>query len=129
MAANPSPTRNAVEQAGTTAKDNSEATKADSHSVRNIPRLISVVEIIKREYFKTLPSGPESTGLHQYNHLGFLEERELNSSYEEADEESRQRGITAALEGRNLCVNEYTAVPRTNRVDFLIVSDKKRHHT
>ncbi|EJD06676.1 uncharacterized protein FOMMEDRAFT_76695 [Fomitiporia mediterranea MF3/22] len=107
MAADPSPTGDSVEPVDTTAKD-SGAAKAVSQSVRNIPRLISVVEIIKREYFKTLPPGPESTGLHQYNHLGFLEERELNSGYEDADEESRQRGITAALKGHNFLRQEKT---------------------
>ena len=71
-----------------------------SASTRNIPRLISVAEIIKREYFKELSPGPESTGLYQYNHLGFVEEYAINSESQK-DEAQRQEYIMSALEGKN----------------------------
>ena len=74
-----------------------------SASARNIPRLISVVEIIKREYFKELSPGPESTGLYHYNYLGFIEEYALNTDSQK-DEEHRQKYIISALEGKNQCV-------------------------
>ena len=67
-----------------------------------IPRLISVVEIIKREYFKALP--PERTGLYQYNHLGYLEEDNEDHSKDATSvaEGDRAAYITAALQGKNL---------------------------
>ncbi|KAH8117754.1 hypothetical protein DFH11DRAFT_1570478 [Phellopilus nigrolimitatus] len=69
----------------------------------NIPRLISVVEIIKREYFKTREPGPQSTGLYQYNTLGSLEERGAQSGDDPTplEDERRQKKIATVLEGRN----------------------------
>ena len=43
-------------------------------STLNIPRLISIVEIIKREYLKATAPGLRSTGLYQYNYIGSLED-------------------------------------------------------
>ncbi|KAJ8589486.1 hypothetical protein M405DRAFT_791617, partial [Rhizopogon salebrosus TDB-379] len=61
-----------------------------------IPRLISVVEIIKREYLKILDvSSGQLTGLHQYNEL-LWEER----SGIPIEGEDRASGITRALEGK-----------------------------
>ena len=69
-----------------------------------IPRLISVVEIIKREYVKKLnPELAESgclSGLHQYNELGALEEREEQHEIEQTKEE-RIKSIAHALQGGN----------------------------
>ncbi|KAJ7800379.1 hypothetical protein B0H14DRAFT_3490773 [Mycena olivaceomarginata] len=47
-----------------------------AHTASTVPRLISVVEIIKREYLKKLELEHSSTllGLHQYNEIGTLEE-------------------------------------------------------
>ncbi|EMD33316.1 hypothetical protein CERSUDRAFT_67981 [Gelatoporia subvermispora B] len=51
-------------------------------SMSTIPRLVSVVEIIKREYLKSLdPELAESgslSGLHQYNEVGELEDDQAN---------------------------------------------------
>ena len=71
-------------------------------SASTIPRLISVVDIIKREYFKALP--PERTGLYQYNHLGYLEEDNEDHSKDATSvaEGDRAAYITAALQGKNL---------------------------
>jgi hypothetical protein len=47
-------------------------------SAATIPRLISVVEIIKREYLKTVEMNDSHVvaGLHQYNEIGYLEQRQ-----------------------------------------------------
>ncbi|KAL5485768.1 hypothetical protein ACEPAI_6809 [Sanghuangporus weigelae] len=73
--------------------------RAISSSVLNIPRLVSVVEIIKREYFRELASGSQSTGLYQYNHLGFIEECALDPGSQD-DEGQRQKHIMTVLEGK-----------------------------
>ncbi|PIL32170.1 hypothetical protein GSI_05415 [Ganoderma sinense ZZ0214-1] len=73
-------------------------------SMATIPRLVSVVEIIKREYLKTLdPALAQAgslSGLHQYNEVrdlevqGFLEDT--------VDEEQlRIESLAHALQGRN----------------------------
>ncbi|KAL5526020.1 hypothetical protein ACEPAG_7358 [Sanghuangporus baumii] len=82
------------------AKGNGESRdRAISSSVLNIPRLISVVEIIKREYFKELAPGSQSTGLYQYNHLGLIEGCALDPGSQD-DERQRQKHIMTALEGK-----------------------------
>jgi len=71
-------------------------------SVSNIPRLISVVEIIKREYLRDLPQSLTKAGLYQYNRIGSLEEadakQEANNLPTEAD---RAQEILMALSGSN----------------------------
>ncbi|KAH7922500.1 hypothetical protein BV22DRAFT_990737, partial [Leucogyrophana mollusca] len=63
-----------------------------------LPRLISVVEIIKREYLKNLVlSTSNLSGLHQYNRL-LCEERLEDHGEDRAD------ALPMALEGRNQCV-------------------------
>ncbi|KAF7978848.1 hypothetical protein HWV62_44659 [Athelia sp. TMB] len=65
-------------------------------STTTIPRLISVVEIIKREYLKTL-SLKESrslTGLHQYNEIGVLDSSTAP--------EDRDQMVAQALAGTSL---------------------------
>ncbi|KAF4604335.1 hypothetical protein EYR40_001514 [Pleurotus pulmonarius] len=66
-------------------------------------RLISVVEIIKREYVKTLASSKSSRliGLHQYNEIGCLEDLEPLKQKSQVTEEERTADILQALEGKN----------------------------
>lgn len=65
-----------------------------------IPRLISVVEILKREYLKTLDvSAGQLTGLHQYNALQWEQRSEIA-----AEGEDRASTIARALEGKKQCV-------------------------
>jgi hypothetical protein len=63
-----------------------------STCITNIPRLISVVEIIKREYLKTREVD-QLRGLHQYNEIGCLE-----------TDEPREVELAEALEGKNQLV-------------------------
>jgi hypothetical protein len=83
-----------------------------------VSRLISVVEIIKREYLKTLATTHSTRlhGLHQYNEIGTLEDlgvvvgssnqtadaKELES--ESAQEVERSRNIIKAISGKHLLV-------------------------
>ncbi|KAJ3777628.1 hypothetical protein FB446DRAFT_121927 [Lentinula raphanica] len=68
------------------------------------PKLISVVEIIKREYLKDLEKKRSTrlVGLHQYNEIGSREDPQGNVAYRarETDEERAQR-IAIVLEGKN----------------------------
>ncbi|KAK0245882.1 hypothetical protein EDD85DRAFT_783653 [Armillaria nabsnona] len=76
-----------------------------STATTTIPRLISVVEIIKREYIKILESKhlPRLFGLHQYNEVGSLEDIGLGEedTTPEDKEEKRAASIITALEGKN----------------------------
>ncbi|KAG2362812.1 hypothetical protein BDR07DRAFT_1406193 [Suillus spraguei] len=61
-----------------------------------IPRLISVVEILKREYVKSLDvSAGQLTGLHQYNELQWEQRGEIAATGED-----RTSTIARALEGK-----------------------------
>ncbi|XP_006456962.1 hypothetical protein AGABI2DRAFT_212192 [Agaricus bisporus var. bisporus H97] len=74
----------------------------DLHNVTSIiPRLISVVEIIKREFLKRLHEkhSKRLVGLHQYNQLGTLED--LGYGESEGTPQSRDQQIAYALEGKN----------------------------
>lgn len=72
------------------------------------PRLISVVEIIKREYLKDLEKRRSTrlVGLHQYNEIGSIENLGSTggSVGRETDEQRAQR-IAMTLEGKNLYVH------------------------
>ncbi len=74
-------------------------------SMATIPRLVSVVEIIKREYLKTMdPALAEAgslSGLHQYNEVG-----DLADAGAENAEEDRLESLARALQGRHQCVPE-----------------------
>jgi hypothetical protein len=75
-----------------------------SPSTSTIPRLISVVEIIKREYLKTMDAkgAPNIVGLYQYNEMGCLEDEAGKGAEEEARDQSvedRTKMITEALDG------------------------------
>lgn len=64
------------------------------HSAASVPRLISVVEIIKREYLKQLDAVHQDhgklTGLFQYNEIGSL-----------PDSEPEESARATALQGKN----------------------------
>ncbi|KAI0833757.1 hypothetical protein BC628DRAFT_1345165 [Trametes gibbosa] len=72
-------------------------------SLSTIPRLVSVVEIIKREYLKTLDpalaEGGSLGGLHQYNEIGNL----VEEGYMDREEDERQRleSLAHSMEGHN----------------------------
>lgn len=71
-------------------------------SLANIPRLISVVEIVKREFLKRQKAGDE-TKLSQYNELGALEADSTSVSESlPSDEALRLKAVEAALDGKNL---------------------------
>lgn len=74
------------------------------HSAANVPRLISVVEIIKREYLRQLDAVHQEhgklTGLYQYNEVGSLPDPEPEEGT--ADQEAaRVQVLTSALQGKN----------------------------
>jgi hypothetical protein len=66
-----------------------------------IPRLISIVEIVKREFLKSLAAkhSPRLAGLHQYNELGCLEDLDTVEQRPETPQE-RAAAIAMALEGK-----------------------------
>lgn len=72
-------------------------------SLALVPRLVSVVEIVKREYVKLLdPSLAEQgclSGLHQYNEIVHLDVAASNAGPTDA-EEQRLEALTHALQGR-----------------------------
>jgi hypothetical protein len=80
-----------------------------SNSFVIIPRLISVVEIIKREYIKVLQEkrSDRMNGLYQYNEIGTLEQLGVSVSRSTEDisqispEDARSQQIMEALSGRN----------------------------
>jgi len=93
----PATKTDANEPAGAAQMPNSEAKeKGISMSTSTIPRLISVVEIIKREYLNASDMTVLS-GLHQYNEIGHLEQREAN----DAENGNRSQSLAMALEGKN----------------------------
>jgi hypothetical protein len=69
-----------------------------STSTATIPRLISVVEIIKREYLVAMGArrSPDLVGLYQYNEMGSLEDQ---VEHEKKEEDDRVKMITEALGG------------------------------
>ncbi|KAK1220023.1 hypothetical protein PQX77_017230 [Marasmius sp. AFHP31] len=75
-----------------------------SNVINTIPRLISVVEIIKREYVKLLETKHSTRliGLHQYNQTGTLEDLGLaEDDFGVNDEEQRTLELSRALDGKN----------------------------
>jgi len=82
-----------------------------STATMTVPRLISVVEIIKREYLKTLETKHSSklSGLHQYNEIGCLEDLGLDEGMDTRGENGKIT-LAMALEGKNqyvFCPNCY----------------------
>lgn len=102
-----------VPPANTSSRSN---TSACFHpSTNTVSRLISVVEIIKREYLKILETTRSTRlhGLHQYNEIGTLEDLGLVASsnqtadakeLELAREVERSRNIIEAISGKHLLV-------------------------
>lgn len=80
----------------------SNGTKRHGLSIANIPRMISVVEIIKREYLKTLNREDGSVQLYQYNRFGPSEEVLLQTNRVALDEDSRLKMVAAVLEGDDM---------------------------
>ena len=89
-------------------------------STSTVSRLISVVEIIKREYLKTLEITRSTRlhGLHQYNEIGTLEDLGLvaassndGKDLESAQEVERSRNIIEAISGKHLLVLSFHLVP------------------
>lgn len=76
-----------------------------SASTTAIPRLITVVEIIKREYLAAMNAkrSPHIVGLFQYNEIGSLEDHQVENGTEEGEESAgdRVKMITEALAGSN----------------------------
>lgn len=76
-------------------------------STATIPRLISVAEIIKREWLKSLDTSLAESGnlvgLHQYNEIGDIEETLPKEPAEspQDEEDARQAEIARALLGKN----------------------------
>ena len=76
-----------------------------SASTTTIPRLITVVEIIKREYLAAMDAkrSPHLVGLFQYNEMGSLEDQVENEKEGEDEEEESEGGrmkmIAEALAG------------------------------
>ncbi|KAL6307495.1 hypothetical protein BKA93DRAFT_815859 [Sparassis latifolia] len=72
-------------------------------SLSTIPRLISVVEIIKREYLKTLDLAladqGKLSGLHQYNQVGELQ-KAIATDAPGNPEEDRLNALALALQGK-----------------------------
>jgi hypothetical protein len=71
-----------------------------SASTTAIPRLITVVEIIKREYLAAMNAkqSPHLVGLFQYNEMGSLEDQ-VDNKREDEGEGDRVKMITEALAG------------------------------
>jgi hypothetical protein len=97
------------QQAGTPTPKPPPATAPPKVSTDTIPKLISVAEIIKREYLKSCNT--RSTGLHQYNQVGCLEDlsydwgtaSEIQQTAEELEqqaEETRRSELAEVLKGK-----------------------------
>ena len=73
-------------------------------STITIPRLITVAEIIKREYLLAMDAKrmPDLVGLYQYNEISCVENGVENEANEESDEgaEDRLKMLAGALEGK-----------------------------
>ncbi|KAK2462390.1 hypothetical protein APHAL10511_005696 [Amanita phalloides] len=86
---------------------------ATTHITSNIPRLISMVEIIKREFLRNLNihRSPRLAGLHQYTEIGCFEDLQNPTvettlpPREEPDSENalekRAKEVAQALSGKN----------------------------
>ncbi|KAN0138918.1 hypothetical protein V8E53_003306 [Lactarius tabidus] len=90
-------------QANDTAKKDKK--KGLSPSTTIIPRLISVAEIIKREYLLAMDARrmPDLVGLYQYNEIGCIESG-VENDVDERDEgaEDRTKMLAEALGGKNV---------------------------
>ncbi|KAI0084112.1 hypothetical protein BDY19DRAFT_556373 [Irpex rosettiformis] len=97
--------RDVLETSATTPQRTEKKKESDNDSALLVPRLVSVVEIIKREYLKeldtTLADGRGTlSGLHQYNELG---NTAPSNDQDEAGclEEQRAHEISRVLNSKN----------------------------
>ena len=77
--------------------------KGLSPSTTTIPRLITVAEIIKREYLLAMDAKrmPDLVGLYQYNEIGCIEDGVESDANEGKDgAEDRMKMLAEALEGK-----------------------------
>ncbi|KAI0079181.1 hypothetical protein K474DRAFT_1737380 [Panus rudis PR-1116 ss-1] len=92
-------------------ESNSDASSKMPASMSTIPRLISVAEIIKREYVKKLDADQAEagslTGLHQYNELGTLPEQEPAEPQDR--EAARLEALSTALQGKKHLKRKHVA--------------------
>lgn len=97
-----------------------------------IPRLVSVVEIIKREYLKTLDGtvaeGGTLSGLHQYNEIGELDEAGFGEKAGN-EEEARLQSLARALHGRNQSVSIVRCESIKLTDDALSACNRRRLHS
>ncbi|KAH9057890.1 hypothetical protein EDB87DRAFT_976409 [Lactarius vividus] len=101
-----------IRRTGVDTDDNGESNiamkdkKGLSPSTIAIPRLITVAEIIKREYLLAMDAKrlPDLVGLYQYNEMGCIENGVENEVDEETveDAEDRMKMLAEALAGRNI---------------------------
>ncbi|KAG6917759.1 hypothetical protein DXG01_001164 [Tephrocybe rancida] len=102
---------NANEDAsGSTASDNPQPTSNTSKlskATTPVPRLLTVIEIVKREFIKSLEAkhSPRLTGLHQYNEIGYIE---ALLPPVKASTEDRAEEIRRALSGSNYVKQKQT---------------------
>ena len=82
--------------------DENSGPQSYSKVTSTIPRLISIVEIVKREFVKALAAkhSPRLAGLHQYNELGCLEDLGIVSPNADV-EMDRATALLIALDGKN----------------------------
>ena len=95
--------QNAPQLARATDGSKDETGSGFSASTTTIPRLITVVEIIKREYLTAMNAkrSPQLVGLFQYNEMGSLEGKVEDEKKEEGEESAgeRMKMIAEALAG------------------------------
>jgi len=105
--------------------------KGLSPSTTTIPRLITVAEIIKREYLLAMDVKrmPDLVGLYQYNEIGCIEKGVENDADEEKDDaEDRMKMLAQALEGKNVRI-EKTPYMRITLCRKELVGMKNRNTT
>ena len=111
-------------------------------STSTVSRLISVVEIIKREYLKILETTHSTKlhGLHQYNEIGILEDLGLvvtSTSNQTADaielesarEVERSQNIIEAISGKHLLVLSSQPGPSSKLESLMCLFSTRRKET
>ncbi|OJA15714.1 hypothetical protein AZE42_09961 [Rhizopogon vesiculosus] len=100
-----------------------------------IPRLISVVEILKREYLKTLDvSSGQLTGLHQYNELQWEQRGEIPTEGEDRaanipDEETSPKLSLAPSMKVTLCTKALAGMHEKKDVTYQIPQTRRLSKT
>ena len=127
------PDTNPVEE--TPAEEPDRKKRKIARPTATIPRLVSVVEIIKREYGKwastrQAPDGgpPDESlrlGLHQYNELATLEDLGLVEGQEHGPDDVER--LRLALEGKNLYASQFL-LPDTSSFGEISLKQKFTPH-